>query len=381
MSKSSNSPLCIGKYKILSNIGHGQYGEVFSVSYNNSIFAIKKLSVRDVVHVYNEVSMYSILQHAYISRPIEFITSNDSINIVMPLYDGTLYDKIYKSNSGLTESTIKQYMFQLLSAMDYIHDNKIIYRDLKPSNIAIQGTEIRIIDFGLAHFLHDNLDPMMTTKGYIAPEAISYLDDELQTKDLSTYTDPIYGKYKGVNTSIDIWAVGIIIMECLTGTNPFLTRQDIIESKIHDYIDKLKCSAECKDLLKHILVFDPIDRYTAKQCLSHKWLSQFTYVEPNTIDLPHHKYQSNNYARISNFLYAKTNNKYMVEYIITLYDMIYSKNPLMDTKYGVYIMSILLHIGKFVYDEVNYRPIYVDPDRYKDIIWILRQLDYNIYVK
>ena len=355
MSKSNNSPLYIGKYKILSNIGHGEYGEVFSVSYNNSIFAIKKLSLRDIVHVYNEVSMYTMLQHAYISRPIEFITSEDSISVVMPLYEGTLFDKIYKSHSTLTESTIKRYIYQLLSALDYLHINEIIYRDMKPSNIGIQGTEIRMIDFGLAHFLHDNLDPMMSTRGYIAPEALFYLDDKLQTKNLATYIDPKYGKYKGVTTSIDIWAVGIIIMESLTGTNPFLTRNDMIESKIHNYINKLKCSQECKDLLKHILVLDPNHRYTAKQCLYHKWLSEFTYVEPNTIDLPYVlnniKY-NDHYSKIYNIVYNKTNNADIAKHTVVLYMELLNKsstNTDINNKYKIYLLTVLKHMTIFIF--------------------------------
>lgn len=93
-----------------------------------------------------------------------------------------------------TKPDLKIYMQQLLTALDFIHSNGIIHRDIKPHNVlySFEAKKLKIIDFGLAesYYINAKMSPAVSTRYFKAPELLL---------DVSTYH---YG--------IDIWAAGII---------------------------------------------------------------------------------------------------------------------------------------------------------------------------
>ena len=125
------------------------------------------------------------------------------INEYVP--NGTLLDKIYKS-PDLTESRIRKYFRELLTAVEYCHENaKIIHRDIKPENILIDKDDnVKLADFGVSFMMENGTDDIQTSAGsyyYTSPEAC------------------LGGTYKGKKS--DIWACGVTLYLMVYKQHPF----------------------------------------------------------------------------------------------------------------------------------------------------------------
>ena len=152
-------------------------------------------------------------------------------------------------------------MFQLIQGLKYLHSNNIIHRDLKPNNLFLDDKlELKIGDFGLIAKLTNNKERRKTICGtpcYMAPEI--YEPDE-----------------KGYSFEVDIWSIGVIIFNLLTGQLPFydenkdrfIIQQKIIEGNFK-FPSNPTISEVAKDLIKQILVKDPKKRPSLTQILYH----------------------------------------------------------------------------------------------------------------
>lgn len=170
---------------------------------------------------------------------------------------GELYSLIEKKGK-FSESEAKKYFCQILSAVDHIHRNGIVHRDLKPENILLdEHKNIKLGDFGLSGFMKDG-EFLLTACGsanYAAPEVITGLS------------------YCG--TEADIWSLGILLFALLSGTLPF------DETNVPALLQKMKTakftmpyhiSAEASDLIRKIIIANPVERITLPMILEHPWV-------------------------------------------------------------------------------------------------------------
>jgi serine/threonine protein kinase len=136
------------------------------------------------------------------------------------LQGGDMFYHMHHSTINFTESTVKFYIIELILAIEFLHENNVIYRDLKPENILMNSEgHIKISDFGLSKKLENQKDKAYTLCGtlqYLAPEIL---------------------KNKGYDKSVDWWSLGCIYYEMLTGNLPFKTNGnkinlDVFEEKI-----------------------------------------------------------------------------------------------------------------------------------------------------
>lgn len=149
-------------------------------------------------------------------------------------------------------------MMKLLKAVNHCHSQNIAHRDIKPENILItEDNDLKLIDFGLSKQVKNKkMKTIVGTPYYIAPEVLQ-------------------GKY---GLKCDVWSLGVIMYILLSGYLPFGG------SNAADVFDKVtkgeysftqkewkKVSDEGKDLISHMLQVDTKKRYTAEQCLKHKW--------------------------------------------------------------------------------------------------------------
>lgn len=176
---------------------------------------------------------------------------------------GELFDKII-SRGHFTERDAAFIMKQIVSGIQYLHDNGICHRDLKPENLLCSEEDehfrVVITDFGFSkHFGRGEL--MKTSCGtlhYAAP-------DILMGK---PYTE-----------ACDMWAIGVIAYVVLTGCFPFDGSTEALGQKIlaGDYctpnLDIRGISQPARDFIARLLVVDPARRMTARQCLEHPWLA------------------------------------------------------------------------------------------------------------
>lgn len=116
--------------------------------------------------------------------------------------DTSLERLLYQAEDLLPTSTVLFYLYQILRGLKYIHSCKIIHRDLKPANIVIDvDNNLKIIDFGLSRVKHGAMTGYVVTRYYRAPE--------------------LSAKWSSYTKAVDLWSVGCIFAEMLTGNKIF----------------------------------------------------------------------------------------------------------------------------------------------------------------
>ena len=264
----------LDNYEVLKQLGKGGYGKVYRVKNlkTGEIRACKhlsKLSIKNLPKFEREINILKKSDHPNIIKLYEIFESKRSLYLIMEeCKGGEVFDKIIEhiqNKKMYTEKDAANMFQQMMSAVEYCHNNGICHRDLKPENLLYlnQGPEInnpiKVIDFGLSQVISPDrkLKTKVGTAYYVAPEILK-----------GSYTE-----------KCDIWSAGVILYIFLSGDPPFNGPNDnAIYNKISklkfDYPDKKwsKISNEAKDLINHMIAPEK-QRYNAKQVLSHPWLT------------------------------------------------------------------------------------------------------------
>ena len=264
-------------YIIGEECGSGAFATVRKVKSKSTgqiraLKIIKKSKSQDSARMYLEVEILKKLIHPNIMQIFEFYEDKKNFYIITEICDGgELFEQIV-SKGTFNEQEGANIIKQILSAVNYIHLNNIVHRDLKPENILLDTNKndvIKIIDWGTARFFEKNkkMNKVSGTPYYIAPEVLFEKYDE----------------------KCDVWSCGIIMYIILCGYPPFNGDTD---SEILNRIKEGKfvfpseewgnVSNEAKDLISCMLKFNPDERYSASDCLKHKW---FTGQKQKKIDI------------------------------------------------------------------------------------------------
>jgi len=204
--------MTIGEYRLVERIGSGGMGDVYRAVHARigRVAAIKILkgvnaSVSSRERFLNEAKIQSDLDHPNIAVLYDFSDAGQYPCIIMEYIEGpTLYDML-QTQGRLSPGLALTYFREIVAAMAYIHDRNIIHRDIKPSNIKItpQG-KVKLLDFGISKSSSkDNFTregSLIGTDQYLAPE-------QLQGHPASSATD--------------IWALGALLYELVTGRPAF----------------------------------------------------------------------------------------------------------------------------------------------------------------
>ena len=263
-------------YKILSELGRGGFGSVFKVQHykTQTIYAMKV--VRKINKNYQEgnqtflqeIEILITLEHPNIIKIYEYY--EDEINyylITEYISGGELFDYIER-DTAFTESKAKKIIKQILQALNYLHFNNLVHRDIKSENILVEysytehdDVNIKIIDFGTCNYVSQdqNLTMKVGSPYYIAPEILK-------------------GNY---NNKCDIWSTGVILYIMLMGFPPFSGSnydemyQNIQKATINTTLAQWQLLSEnSKDLITKMLNKDINARLTAQECLNHPWFSE-----------------------------------------------------------------------------------------------------------
>uniref|UniRef100_A0A3Q3F040 mitogen-activated protein kinase n=1 Tax=Kryptolebias marmoratus TaxID=37003 RepID=A0A3Q3F040_KRYMA len=201
------------RYQHLSPVGSGAYGSVCS-SYDVKTglkVAVKKLSrpFQSIIHAkrtYRELRLLKHMKHENVIGLLDVFTPATSLEEFNDVYlvthlMGADLNNIVKCQK-LTDDHVQFLIYQILRGLKYIHSADIIHRDLKPSNLAVnEDCELKILDFGLARHTDDEMTGYVATRWYRAPE--------------------IMLNWMHYNMTVDIWSVGCIMAELLTGRTLF----------------------------------------------------------------------------------------------------------------------------------------------------------------
>ena len=215
-----------------------------------------------------EIEIMYKLDHPHIIKLYSHFEDDEDFCLIMQIASkGQLYSVI-KRLKRLDQRTAAQYMREVISAIKYLHTRKppIIHRDIKPENILLdQDGRCKLADFGWSNFDDGtkNRDTYCGTPEYLAPEMV--------TK-------------SGHDESVDIWALGVLLFEMLTGRTPFNFTGDRIQ--LYNNIKSLRIvwtddfPQLAKDLVGRILRLNPKDRISLDDMINHQWFKDTPLLKP-----------------------------------------------------------------------------------------------------
>lgn len=300
------------RYKIQEVIGKGSYGVVCSAidTHTGEKVAIKKINdifehISDATRILREIKLLRLLRHPDIVE-IKHIMLPPSrrefkdIYVVFELMESDLH-QVIKANDDLTPEHYQFFLYQLLRALKYIHTANVYHRDLKPKNVlANADCKLKICDFGLARVAFNDMPTTIFWTDYVATRW--YRAPELCGSFFSKYTP-----------AIDIWSIGCIFAEVLTG-KPLFPGKNVVHQldlmtdlfgtpsmeaisrvrndKARRYLSSMRkkqpipfsqkfqnADPLALKLLEKLLAFDPKDRPTAEEALADPYFKGLAKVE------------------------------------------------------------------------------------------------------
>eukprot|EP00759_Apiculatamorpha_spiralis_P000874 PhF_6_TR10366/c0_g2_i1/m.16093/K13303/SGK2; serum/glucocorticoid-regulated kinase 2 len=194
----------IDDYDIMGLLGKGTSGEVYKArdKATGELWAIKVVDLQEssATAILNETAVLQVMRHPYIVRLREALQGDDKVFLVMPyLTGGDLSDHV-QASGGLTFQRVQFYAAEVLLAVEHLHANTIMHRDLKPQNVMIHKGHAILTDMGIAK-VGKNSNTFCGTPYYVAPEIVAH----------STYDD-----------SVDWWSFGVMLYEMISGSPPFV---------------------------------------------------------------------------------------------------------------------------------------------------------------
>ncbi|KAF7833514.1 Mitogen-activated protein kinase 10 [Senna tora] len=328
------------RYKIQEVIGKGSYGVVCSAidSHTGEKVAIKKIHdifehISDAARILREIKLLRLLRHPDIVE-IKHIMLPSSrkdfkdIYVVFECMESDLH-QVIKANDDLTKEHHQFFLYQLLRALKYIHTANVYHRDLKPKNIlANANCKLKICDFGLARVAFSDTPATIfwtdyvATRWYRAPELCGSFYSKLILICLVLAISAVFHilkkffvwveyvslfsfNYRMYTPAIDIWSIGCIFAEVLTGKPLFPGKNvvhqldlmtDLLGTPSLDTISRVRNDKARRyltsmrkkqpvpfaqkfpnadplglSLLERLLAFDPKDRPNAEEALAHPY--------------------------------------------------------------------------------------------------------------
>ena len=190
-------------------LGSGSYGNVSLVksSKNKYFYAIKNISCKQIL--YNQLhqnlelerSILVKIDHPFIVKLVKTMKDKNYVYFLMDYIKGKELFDVIRDIGLLNKYQTQFYGASIMLAVQYLHERKFIYRDIKPENIMVLGNGyIKLIDFGTAKAINDRTKTIIGTPHYMAPEVILG---------------------EGYSFKVDFWSIGICMYEFMCGGVPF----------------------------------------------------------------------------------------------------------------------------------------------------------------
>jgi serine/threonine protein kinase/serine phosphatase RsbU (regulator of sigma subunit)/tetratricopeptide (TPR) repeat protein len=256
-------------YTLLEKIGEGASGQVFKARRGSQLFAVKILTemkgagidaVQRDIRFRNETSQIARLSHPNLSRIFEFGEFQNQRFIIMELLTGEDL-RVRLQMGALPYEDVRQIAIALAQACKELHGNGLIHRDLKPENVILNTDgSLKLIDFGLGGDIEEinitsNRNETVGTYFYSSPEQLRILK-------------------RKVDGRSDLYSLGILLYECLTGKRPFES-SDLAELlQMHAQVRPaplacadIGCPLVFGQIIEKLLAKDPDDRYQSAASL------------------------------------------------------------------------------------------------------------------
>jgi serine/threonine protein kinase len=204
----------IGKYELIAKVAQGGMGALYKAKHPTlgRVVLLKKLALRGgsqfVERFKREARIMMDFKNDHIVQVYDHFKEGLHYFIVEEYVDGISLDALIRKERYLTNEAAMLILYEVCKALKYAHDKQVIHRDIKPGNILISKEgEVKLVDFGIATSLEETDDGltrdgmMLGTPAYVPPEQID--------------------NAKNVDRRADIYSLGVVIYEMLTGKTPF----------------------------------------------------------------------------------------------------------------------------------------------------------------
>lgn len=263
-------------YQIHECVGKGNFGNVYKATNNltNSTVAIKVIDLEntddDITTITQEIFFLARLKNKYITHYITSLLDDSMLWIIMEFCGGGSCSDLLKYcyRHGLSEDKVAFITSNVLNGLEYLHNQKIIHRDIKAANILLTvDGHIKIGDFGVSGQIQTTLkrNTFVGTPYWMAPEIIVHRDSN----------DSHPGD--GYNEMADIWSLGITVYELVTGAPP-LSKEDPMQVMISitnksppRLLDDIY-SQDIKGFIINCLQREPEDRAKPSELLIHSFI-------------------------------------------------------------------------------------------------------------
>ena len=246
----------VDDFKLIKVIGRGSYGKVCLVQFKqtNELYAMKSLK-KDVLLDDDQVESTLLEKNILQSLNYPFLVgmefcfqTEERVYFVLPFVRGGELFQHLRQFKYFPEEKVKFYASIIGLALEYLHKNGIVYRDIKPENILLEEDGyLKLIDFGMAKILKEDekANSFCGTPEYLAPEIITG---------------------EGHNRMADWWSYGTLIYEMLFGIPPFFCENvekmyDLITKAELRFPKKFKVTDNAKDFLAKLLVKNQKERF------------------------------------------------------------------------------------------------------------------------
>ncbi|KAL0025097.1 hypothetical protein WJX79_009040 [Trebouxia sp. C0005] len=296
------------RYEVLAKVGEGTYGNVLRCVHRKTgtfvaIKQFKESQDEDRVQrtAARELEVLQTLHHPNLVSFLESFRAYGRLHLVFEFMDRTLLQDMEMSIDGLPAEDVQSHMLQLVHAVAFLHKNKVMHRDLKPENMLLsQEGVLKLCDFGFARHLGGpgtQYSDYVATRWYRPPELLVGLTH--------------YG------LSVDIWALGCLLVEMATGQPLFPGKTDIDQmwliAKSTGYLtpqqlhhvqsapgtarfrmpnrqmrDTLECRFPCLtraqlEVVQACIQADPAKRPTCAQLLNYPFFKEAEHNMPESI--------------------------------------------------------------------------------------------------
>ncbi|XP_042045874.1 serine/threonine-protein kinase ATG1c-like isoform X1 [Salvia splendens] len=264
----------VGDYVVGKQIGAGSFSTVWHARHrvHGTEVAIKEIATSRLNpklqdSLKSEIVILKKINHPNIIRLHDMLEEPGKMYIVLEYCrGGDLSIHLQRLQGGISEATTKRFMQQLAEGLKVLRENNLIHRDLKPQNLLLSSNGdnsiLKIADFGFARSLQPLglAETLCGSPLYMAPEIM-----QLQRYDAKA----------------DLWSVGVILFQLVTGKTPFTgvnqiqLLQNIIKATDLKFPPEAKdLSLHCMDLCRKLLRRNPVERLTFEEFFNHPYLSQ-----------------------------------------------------------------------------------------------------------
>nr|XP_051183566.1 serine/threonine-protein kinase ATG1a-like isoform X2 [Lolium perenne] len=280
----------VGDYELHEMVGKGTFAEVFRAKHRptGARVAVKEIDRRrvdDYVRrgILQEMAILGSLSHPNILRLVDTIETGEKLFLVLEFCDGGDLEAYRQAHGGarnrLPEAVARDFTRQLAEGLKVLRGQRIVHRDLKPQNLLLStngdAITLKIGDFGFARSLmHENLAATFCGSPY-------YMAPEIWRGD----------KY---DAKADLWSVGVILFQLVTGELPFLgenrvqLREKVLTSNGLSFPPDMEADLhpDFIDLCRRLICLDPAERMPFEEFFNHKFLA--TSRESEIISESHH---------------------------------------------------------------------------------------------